>query len=403
MAAKQHTLAQWISFGATLVGVIHLAPANGEPASPSCDASNIGIVALESTTGSRHKLWACRRVEGTPTWTELSITLPSLVGQDGDVGPKGPTGDQGPAGAQGPAGDEGPAGETGATGPTGPQGVAGATGATGATGSAGADAAEKRMVQARLSFSSTAAVTTTDQTAKTTVYLVPHLGNLVGLYNGTAWQTLTLSSAASVAVPSTTDINFDVFAYIQSGSVALETTNWSSDTARAVALTELDGILVKSGSPTRRYLGTGRTTGVLGQSEDSKAKRLLFNHYNRVTREMQIWAVTNHSYNSATYRACNNASTHRLHAVFGRDDVAINVQVMGIPKGGFNWSGWGIGIDRTDTNDADYTCWGKDWQSCNSLLMTVPSAGYHYFQCLEVASSSGNDTYGIAILGVFEG
>jgi hypothetical protein len=101
------------------------------------------------------------------------------------------------------------------------------------------------------------------------------------LWNGSGWQLAKVLTAPSASPPANTNTPFDVFAYLSSGAPAIECLAWTNDITRATALTRLNGVLVKSGDPTRRYIGTGRTTGTSGQCANSVTRRLLWNYYNR--------------------------------------------------------------------------------------------------------------------------
>src|SRR6185369_11168812 len=122
----------------------------------------------------------------------------------------------------------------------------------------------------------------------------------------------------SVAVPSTASTPFDVFGVLSSGTLALETVDWTNDTTRATALTTQDGVLVKSGDTTRRYLGTGRTTASTGQTEDSDLNRYLWNFYNRVHKRMHLSAGSN-NYNTNGAREWGGV-TNRVNFVVGYID-----------------------------------------------------------------------------------
>ncbi|KKK88542.1 hypothetical protein LCGC14_2742120, partial [marine sediment metagenome] len=158
----------------------------------------------------------------------------------------------------------------------------------------------------RLTLTTAVPVTTSNVSAATTVYYTPYVHNIIMLYSGTAWEAIEFTEV-SIAVPSTTVTPFDVFGLSSGGSLVIETLDWTNDTTRATALAYQDGRLVKSGSATRLYLGTGRTTGVSGQTEDSISKRFHWNYYNRVPRQLKLIEVTNHTYATNTVRPWNNA------------------------------------------------------------------------------------------------
>jgi hypothetical protein len=141
----------------------------------------------------------------------------------------------------------------------------------------------------RLTLASGNSVPVTDQTAKTTLYLTPYLGQSLMLYVGAAWAlrsggevSLSLSSLAANTV-------YDIFAYDAAGTVTLEALAWASATARATALTRQDGVWTKSGDPTRRYMGTISTTATAGQCEDSLVKRFVANIQNALPRPLRVF------------------------------------------------------------------------------------------------------------------
>jgi len=179
------------------------------------------------------------------------------------------------------------------------------------------------LCEGRLTLVSGTPVSLADQTAKTTLYFTPFRGNRISLYNGTGWITHVLTEK-SVSVPATTSLPFDVFAYSDSGTVTLECLTWTNDTTRATGVTTQDGVYVKNGATTRRYLGTCRTTAVEGQTEDSLANRLVWSYYNRVYRRLLVADATGHDYNTAVWRAWNNDTTILCSFVLGvAEDVVM--------------------------------------------------------------------------------
>ncbi len=94
--------------------------------------------------------------------------------------------------------------------------------------------------------------------AFSTIYLAPVRGNLMALWNGTAWVLATSSVTPYTVAGRTTDLPFDVFAYSNAGVITLEVLNWSTATARATGITRTSGVWTKVGDQTRRYLGTCR-------------------------------------------------------------------------------------------------------------------------------------------------
>lgn len=252
----------------------------------------------------------------------------------------------------------------------------------------------------RLTLATGVPVTTTDQTGKTTVYFTPYIGDRIGLYDGSsAWNVVTFTEL-SVVVPTTTVTPFDIFCYNNSGTATLETLNWTNDTTRATALTYQNGVLVKTGATTRRYLGTGRTTGVSGQTESSTSKRYLWNYYNRAKVGLKCFDSTDTwSYTTATWRASNNNTTEgtgRVGIVCGvvEDTIIANFSMLTYNNLGAQRS-TGIGINSTSVNSAQST--GANIAGyatpADSRLVGYLAAGYNYLQCLEISVASGSTSW----------
>lgn len=267
----------------------------------------------------------------------------------------------------------------------------------------------KQLMSGRLSLTSNTPITTSEVTAATTLYYTPYIGETVSVYNtgSQVWEPYTLSEI-SVSVPSTTDTNFDVFLYVSSGTLTLETVDWTNDTTRATALAQQDEIYVKSGDSSRRYLGTCRTTSVSGQCEDSHTKRFVWNYYNRVPRKLTVFETTaSWTYGSTTYRSTNNSTSNRVEIVLGVAEEEINILSTGVFQGNSaSTDGWGSGIaeDATNTNDAVagdglsfplFTSGTSgDGGMSFSQLIKYPTVGYHFYQWTENAGIGSVIVYG---------
>lgn len=227
----------------------------------------------------------------------------------------------------------------------------------------------------RVTLTSGVPVTTSDVLAATTVYFTPYKGNLISLFDGVStWTTITFSET-SIAVPGTTSTIYDLFGYNNAGTLALETQTWTNDTTRAVGVVLQDGVYVKNGATTRRYLGSFRTTTVNGQTEDSVAKRYLYNYYNRVIRNMKaVDATSSWNYSANAYRQANGNTANQLDFIVGITEDAVYAQVTHAVS------------NSTLTNRTTYIGIGLDSTTVNSALV---------FNKL-VAVSAGNLPSGIA-------
>ena len=267
-----------------------------------------------------------------------------------------------------------------------------------------------QICQGRLTLTSNTPVTTTDVLAATTLYFTPYSGSRLALYDGTsAWSLLTFTQL-SIAVPATTSTMYDVFAYNNAGVAALEVLAWTNDSTRATALVFQDGVYVKSGATTRRYLGSFRTTGTSGQSEDSLKKRYVWNYYNRVMRPMQITEATGSwTYSTTAVRMANGNSANQLDFVLGVSEDSVRLfSVCAVSNSTatvrtvYN----GMGIDTTTAlsgmaNPCPTPPASGTLVSYSCLITTVLAAGRHYVAWLEYGAGTDTQTwYGTSARGL---
>jgi len=179
----------------------------------------------------------------------------------------------------------------------------------------------------RLSLESNVPVSTADQVGKTTLYCTPYIGTRIGLYDGVnRWLPYQSSQFSLELGTLTSGLPYDVFCYAAGSPLipTLEILAWTSTSARQTALAYQDGRLVKSGTPSRLYIGTFYTTATT-TTEDSIANRFLWNYYNRVQRACIKDDSTSHTYNSATIRYFNNDTTNFCAFVLGVVEESIMV------------------------------------------------------------------------------
>ena len=108
----------------------------------------------------------------------------------------------------------------------------------------------------RLTLTSGVAVTTGDVVNATTIYCTPLNGNKISLYDGSNWITYSSAEFSLALGALTNNVLYDVFCYANTGVPTLELLAWSNTKTRATALVLQDGILVKLGATTRKYLGS---------------------------------------------------------------------------------------------------------------------------------------------------
>jgi hypothetical protein len=187
-------------------------------------------------------------------------------------------------------------------------------------------------------------VVATDVTGATAIYFTPYKGNVISLYDGTSWAAYTFSELSLPLGTLVAATNYDVFIYSNAGTPTLEIgAAWTNGTTRAVALAFQNGIYVKSGAPTRRYLGTFRTTSTT-TTEDSITKRLLWNVDNQIIRRAYKDDAAGHSYTGG-WRIYNADATNKVEVVVGllaTANMSMTVQITG-PGAGAAYAALGIG------------------------------------------------------------
>ncbi len=214
-------------------------------------------------------------------------------------------------------------------------------------GAASAPSLGNNVVNGRLSVTSGSAVVQSGSGGN--VYLVPFGGNAIDLYDGIATWTRVLFTQISIAVPAGSNKVYDVFCYNSAGTATLElSAAWTNATTRSEALTTQDGVLVKSGAVTRRYLGTVATEAASGVVSDTPTSRNCWNYYNRVKKVLSKLETTpTWSYNTATYRQANATATNQVAVTVGIQEDEIDLTVVG-------------GAAITDAGDKCYVSIGTD-------------------------------------------
>jgi hypothetical protein len=267
-------------------------------------------------------------------------------------------------------------------------------------------AVDNRVCDGRLSLTSGTPVTNTDVTAATTIYFTPYAGNRIAFYDGTRWVQRTFSEI-SIAVPATTVQMYDIWVYDSTGTLTLELTAWTNDTTRATALANQNGVLVKSGTVTRRYVGSFRTTGVSGQTEDSLVKRYLWNYYNRVQRPMKVIETTNTwTWATASWHQANAAAGNQLDFVVGVNEAPVTAQAVGLATqnavGAANMA-VAIGLDSTTVPSGIWTVvctWDNGGQPGAAVAIGMfceyPGVGRHVLVWLEFGNTNTLTYYGDA-------
>lgn len=268
-----------------------------------------------------------------------------------------------------------------------------------ATGSGGAD---KYPMEARLTLETGVAVSTTNQSAKGTLYLTKYMGDQVAVYDGvSAWSTIALGADISLSLAGLTASRpHDIWVYSNSGTLTLEATAWTNDTTRATALAMQNGIYVKTGDATRRYVGT-IYVNASNQCNATTSLRQVWNYYNRIERHLSCVDTTDSwTYTTTTWRSANNNTTDgvgRVSVVIGVVEDAIDATCYGIAVNSSNVrASVGVGINSTSANSAQY--YGSHVPTATSGNLSANfkgylSAGYNYIQRLEISGAGSTTTW----------
>jgi len=235
------------------------------------------------------------------------------------------------------------------------------------------------IVNGRLTLTSGEPRPSTVVTGASTVYFSPYLGNYISLYNGN-WNVYEFEEASLDISSLTASTLYNVYGYWDGQALQLE----ASTTATATQ----DGRLVKSGDPTRLYLGTIYTSGA-GTTEHSAAKKFVWNYFNQFPLRLIKWDATSHTYGTAAYRYWNNDSANKVEFVIGLTGWFVDFTIdMDTTAGAAATAYVGAGLDTASAPNAvagiSTGIRSRAAQTAKEML----SAGYHYISALEYATAT---------------
>lgn len=226
-------------------------------------------------------------------------------------------------------------------------------------GGGGGSGGAPSVADGRLTASFNQAYPSDDIVGASTLYYLPYVGGYIGLWNGSSWDivdfttvtpTLTLSGLAN-------NTNYDVFIYNNGGTPTLElSAAWSGNASNDI-IGRLNGIAVKTADPTRRCIGTIRTTSTT-TVEDSRSKRYVWNLNNQVPRPLAVIDSTDSwNYTAAAWRQSNANTANAFDFVWGGASTGIRLEATAYgfatttaSQGAFVASG--IGVGATNANSA---------------------------------------------------
>jgi len=232
-----------------------------------------------------------------------------------------------------------------------------------------------------------------------TVYYTPANGNRIALYDGaSAWDVITFTEGTIDVTALTASKPYDVFCYNSGGTATLETLVWTNDTTRATGLTQQDGVLVKSGATTRRYLGciyvdAGTVT------QDSNTARYISNHYNAIPKSMYIEGTTENTIGTTAAALWNATTTNnQLDFIVGPPygDYA-EIGLMSRSKAGVdgNYARTQIHIDTVEyvTPEINVSTYINQYMKLSDRAPCKIDTGRHYVNAYVYGTNGGTATY----------
>ena len=127
-----------------------------------------------------------------------------------------------------------------------------------------------------------------------------------------SWAVSTVGGSGTSRTVTLNSVNTTGLTYTGLGTIR------KVKNTRATALAVQDGVYVKTGDPTRKYLGTFRTTGAGQLTQDFRAARYIWNYYNRRPRQLfKLESTNSWTYGTQAWRALNNNAANRVEYVCG--------------------------------------------------------------------------------------
>jgi len=256
----------------------------------------------------------------------------------------------------------------------------------------------KSTCEGRLTCTSNTPIDYDDATAVTTVYFTPYLGDSIGLYDGDIWDLHTFSETSISLSGFAANKNFDIFFYKNGTTDTLEAVEWTDDDNRATDIVYQDQIYVKDGDKTKRYVGTVRTTGTTGQTEDSEYTRFVWNYYNGVRKRCRCVDQTQHQYGTSTWRPWRNNTTVGITRVRFVIGIKKLVGCAANTHSAFQYNNavfdsatnTAIATQHLSTHNGDS---GGSNSSHSLRGFSVLTEGFHYLQGLELGFSGASQGY----------
>ncbi|MDB4726412.1 hypothetical protein OAF54_03155 [bacterium] len=233
-----------------------------------------------------------------------------------------------------------------------------------------------------------------EATGAASIYYHRYNGDSLSIYDGAAWEAVAVPATTSVLLSGgTASRPHDVFAYSASGTLTLEILAWTSDTARATALVQQDGVYCKTGALTRRYLGT-IWLDASKQVTDASLDRMVWNESNQITFADWSHDPTDSWSDSGdgTWSAVNGGNSAWRHDfVIGRSVYPIEA-LAGMIINNFYVFAFGLDTSTALSNNSDigYNSAGPGltFSTHHAHYAEKVAIGKHYVQTIETTSGA---------------
>ncbi|MET4721905.1 hypothetical protein ABIF63_006011 [Bradyrhizobium japonicum] len=275
--------------------------------------------------------------------------------------------------------------------------------------------------KARVTLTSGVAVTESDVSGVSSVYVTPAGHNAALIYDGSndvprSYSEITITLDATNALSGK---NFDVFQAYSGGSVvAGYGPAWSSDISRGTGAgtTEIEffngrpvnksAITLRSSSGTTysiaarqaNLVGGFRTTAN-GLTEDSFTKRFVWSVNSALRGGRAVESTDTWTYSTAAFRQTNGSTSNQIEYLQGLGGGTVRASAYSVltnststDRGCQN----GIGIDSTTVNSATLAGFGHINQSARAIsseYVGSPGIGYHKLVWLEKGAGSDTQTW----------
>lgn len=255
----------------------------------------------------------------------------------------------------------------------------------------------------RLTIQTGNSIPNADVASSTSIFFTPHEHGSIALFDGTNWNERITTEVSLALGTVVSGFNYDVFAVWLSGAVVLEIAQWATDTTRTTAISRVNGVLVKTSDPLRRYVGTFRTISTT-QTTDTRTQRYIYNENNQVDRYLtQTDATTTWTYALTTLRQARATTTNKVEVVVGGlvsrpFHCEVNASCLSSSAAsGINYVGKdsitvAAGLNASITNLNIITTSNINTNN-NAKLDDVMAIGYHFLTWLEACTAASSITF----------